>query len=212
MSVKVRVNGEDISVDCSDVTDLAGLVDKIRVHSFAPGELIVSLNADGKHVDVGEMETKGDSTPLSDLGVVEIETIRRPLEKAAELLRGMGDYLGRLYDGAAGVADKFRMGSEEEANSLLAKVLDGLGVFTELVDTVKKLSKTDLAQISDEGGESLTSKEDRTLKTLKELETAQTNKDWVLVADVLEYDLAPLMNEWRRMLPIVEKELLKGGN
>ncbi len=212
MSVKIRVNGENLDVDQSGLTDLASLVEKIRTARFEPGELIVSLTVDGERVDVGALEKEGDPTPVSQISSVEIVTIRKPLEKAAELLRGMGEYLGRLSEGAGGVADKFRIGNEEEANTLLGKALDGLGVFTDLVETVKNLSKTDLSLIADEGGESLAAKEERLLKALKELEGAQINKDWVLVADILEYDVAPLVGEWRRLLPLVERELLKGGN
>lgn len=212
MSVKIRVNGEDLGVDQSGLADLASLVEKIRTARFEPGELIVSLTVDGERVDVGALEKEGDPTPVSQISSVEIVTIRKPLEKAAELLRGMGEYLGRLSEGAGGVADKFRIGNEEEANTLLGKALDGLGVFTDLVETVKNLSKTDLSLIADEGGESFAAKEERLLKALKDMEGAQINKDWVLVADILEYDVAPLVGEWRRLLPLVERELLKGGN
>jgi hypothetical protein len=212
MSVKIRVNDENLDVDQSGVTDLAGLVEKIKTAGFEPGELIVSLAVDGERMDVGALEAEGNPTPVSEISSVDIVTIRRPLEKAAELLRGMGEYLGRLSDGAGGVADKFRIGSEEEANTLLSKALDGLGVFTDLVETVKKLSRTDLSIIMDDGGESLRAKEERLLKALKELEAAQVNKDWALVADILEYDVAPLIGEWRKLLPLVERELLKGGN
>lgn len=212
MSVKIRVNDEDPGVDQSGLTDLASLVEKIRAARFEPGELIVSLTVDGERMDVGALETEGDPTPVSQISSVEIVTIRKPLERAAELLRGMGEYLGRLSEGAGGVADKFRIGNEEEANALLGKALDGLSVFTDLVETVKNLSKTDLSIIVAEGGESLAVKETRLLAALKDLEGAQINKDWVLVADILEYDVSPLVGEWKKLLPLVERELLKGGN
>lgn len=212
MSAKIRVNDENLDVDQSGVTDVAGLLEKIKTARFEPGELIVSLIVDGEHVDVGSLETEGNPMPVSDIASVEIVTIKRPFEKAAELLRGMGEYLGRLSEGAGGVADKFRIGDEEEANTQLGKALDGLGVFTDLVETVKNLSRTDLSTIVDEAGESFSAKEDRLLKALKDMEVAQVNRDWVLVADILEYDIAPLMGEWRTLLPLVERELLKGGN
>jgi hypothetical protein len=212
MSINIQVNDENLALDLSDVTDLASLVKKIKSAKFEPGELIVSLTVDGERMDVGALETEGNPTSVSEISSVQIATIKRPFEKAAELLRGMGEYLGRLSEGVGGVADKFRIGSEEEANTLLGKALDGLGVFTELLETVKHLSKTDLSAIVDETGEILSGKETRLLKALKDLEAAQVNKDWVLVADILEYDVAPLIGEWRKLLPLVERELLKGGN
>lgn len=212
MSINIQVNDDSFAVERSGVADLAGLVGEIKAAKFEPGELIVSLTVDGERMDVHALETEGNPTPVSEINSVQIVTIKRPFEKAAELLRGMGEYLGRLSEGARGVADKFRVGSEEEANTHLGKALEGLGVFTELVETVKNLSRTDLSVIPDEAGESLSAKEARLLKTLKDLEAAQTNRDWVLVADILEYDVAPLIAEWRKLLPLVERELLKGGN
>lgn len=212
MNVKIRVNGESFDIGPSGVTDIADLVRKIKTARFEPGELIVSLIVDGESMDVATLEAQGNPMPASQVGSVEIVTVKRPFEKAAELLRGMGEYLGRLSDGMAGMADKFRIGDEEEANTNLGKALDGLGVFTDLVETVKSLSRTDLSTVVDETGESLGAKEGRLLNALKDMEGAQVNKDWVLVADILEYDVGPLIREWRALLPIVERELLKGGN
>ena len=212
MSVKIRVNDDNFDVDQSGVTDLGGLVGKIKMARFEPGELIVSLIVDGERMDVGALEAEGNPMQVSQIASVDIVTIKRPFEKAAELLRGMGEYLGRLSEGAGGVADKFRIGDEEDANTQLGKALDGLGVFTDLLETVKSLSRTDLSVVADESGEGLGAKEGRLLKALKDMEGAQVNKDWVLVADILEYDVAPLIGEWRALLPLIERELLKGGN
>lgn len=212
MSVKIRVNGKNLDMDQSGVTNIADLVEKIKKEMFEPGELIVSLTVDGDRMDPGSLDAPGNLMPVSQAASMEIESMKRPLEKAAELLRAMGDYLGKLSDGAGNVADKFRIGEEEEANAQLGRALDGLGVFTELVETVKNISRTDITAIADGAGESLGSKEARLLKSLKEMEGAQMNNDWVLVADILEYDVGPLINEWKTLLPLVERELLKGGN
>ncbi|MBI4666012.1 MAG: hypothetical protein HY751_06360 [Nitrospinae bacterium] len=210
MKPEIRVNDQTVELDLSGVNDLVGIVETLRDNQLAAGELMVELTVDGQTVDISSLRTEGNRS-LDGVKAISLTTMKKPLEMAARLLREMGGYLGSLSNGVGKIADGFRMGNEDDGNLMLVDALDGIHAFVELIDTVKTLSKTDLAGISIGSG-TVAEKEEKLTSVLRQLQEGQVTKDWVMVADLLEYEMAPLIDEWREILPLVEKELLKSDN
>ena len=57
-------------------------------------------------------------------------------------------------------------------------------------------------------GKSIEENEGRLLDITGEMKQSQERKDWITVADLLEYELGPLMTEWQKMIPAIEEQVL----
>jgi len=207
MALLVKLNDEVIEVDTAGVETLSDLLREVSGKRFEPHELIVDIEIDGKPVEEGSWESLKEA-PVSGMSSVSISTIKSLEEKTVQLLREMNIYLERLMEGMEEVADAFRMGASEKANSMLYDALEGLSAFTEIIQTAKSLAKTDLSDLS-LNNETMSSQEERLLAVLKSVKSGQEDSDWVSVADLMEYELAPLIEKWREFIPMIESELLK---
>ncbi|MBI5816213.1 MAG: hypothetical protein HZB29_11465 [Nitrospinae bacterium] len=208
MEPEITVNGAKAVVDLTGVTHLAGAVDKLSKAVLAPGELIASLTVNGEYLEPGSPKA---AAPIGQIKTIEVTTIKNPIEMTVSLLKRMGEYLSTMSPGVGKAADVLRLGSAEEGNAMLVKILDGITAFTDLIETAKSVARNDLGNLSSKG-QTFTGLEERLLSMLKKVMDAQESSDWVMVADLLEYEIAPALDDWRNILPAVESELLKGNN
>jgi hypothetical protein len=47
----------------------------------------------------------------------------------------------------------------------------------------------------------------RLIKLIDEMLDVQEDEDWILLADLIEYELAPIMNKWKEFLMEAKKEI-----
>ncbi|VAX15321.1 hypothetical protein MNBD_NITROSPINAE03-574, partial [hydrothermal vent metagenome] len=147
-------------------------------------------------------------TPISEIRTVSFNTAKDPAEKVVDLLKKMGAYLEGFSAGVCEVADQFRMGSPEEASRILLQAIEGIGSFIELLSAVRLVTGSELSDLSYEN-KSLKEREEKLLDITKKIQASQEEKDWITIADLLEYELGPLMTEWKEMIPLLESEVLK---
>jgi|ADurb_Gly_01_Slu_FD_contig_51_1278082_length_683_multi_6_in_0_out_0_1 hypothetical protein len=103
------------------------------------------------------------------------------------------DDLGRLLFTASG---QFRVGNGAEANSSLAELVSGLGLLVQTIDTVSTAMGAGF-DASLPGNQSLQILANSLNAVLREILHAQERKDLVLLADLLEYELAPYLEGWK---------------
>jgi len=207
MAPVITINNETSNVDLSSVARLSDLIDKVAGELLEPREIITEVHVDGRmlgHDDLGQKE----DCEISDCREISFVTLKNPEEKVASLLERMGDYLDGFPDGLGKVADQFRMGNPEEANKALLHALEGLSSFVELLSTVRLVANSDLADIKSDTG-TLPEKEKNFLEITTSMAASQEERDWITVADLLEYELAPLMKDWSAMIPQIRNEVLK---
>ncbi|MCL0067399.1 hypothetical protein M1N67_00455 [Peptococcaceae bacterium] len=111
-------------------------------------------------------------------------------EKIEELvndtLKSMDEYLPKLKNSMTVIAEKIQGEGEEreEGFKLLTKAIEGITWCVDAVVALKKfgyLTEIDL---------------ESTNKVLRELEDALKKQGFVLAADILEYEIEPVLGEW----------------
>jgi len=204
---EIKVNGEAVEVDLSSAKYLSEVLDALARDNLGPDEIITGITLNNARVEKESISTVG-ATPLSGIASLDISTHNSPQVKAAMLLGEMRNYLQTLADGAGEVSDTFRVGSPEKANAMLHDALSGLSALIELIQTAKILSRSDMSEFVVEGM-TMSALEEKLLETLTDFEKGQKDNDWVTVADLLEYELAPIIDKWIAFIPLMEAELLK---
>lgn len=117
-------------------------------------------------------------------------------EIVRDTLQTCQDYIPRVINGLSSVAYHLQSGNEAEGVQLLAKVFEALQWLAEAVAGIQEngsLLNTNLILITEQ---------------FKGLEEALKLRDYILTADILEYEITPLLEN---LLEEVSTELNNNG-
>lgn len=153
------------------------------------------------------LEEMGPSEEILAGGItsLEVDTIEAQ-ELARRFLLGADEFLGPLCQAVPAVAELFALEDEQEANERYLQLLESLQMFMQVLDAVKEILTLDLDAVR-EGHASARERLDKINQVLGELLSSQERQDWVLLADVLRYDLLPELEAWRRLMPRLREQI-----
>ncbi len=58
-------------------------------------------------------------------------------------------------------------------------------------------------------GETIQSRKEKLLKITADMHSAQIDQDWVMLSDLLEYELIPIIENWINIIPSFQEEIKK---
>lgn len=209
MGALVKLNDEVLDLDMEGMSKIGDIYEKLTSEFFDDKEIVTEIHINDRIVDTEDFLATLD-TSLEDVERLSFKTLKNPARQVASLLGKMNGYLSGFAVEIDKVADKFRLGSIEEANVSLLEAIDGLVALNELLSTVRMVSSPDINTLQN-AGKSMEDLEKGLLDVTEEIRKGQEGQDWVTVADLLEYELSPLMKEWKEMIPHLEKEVLKSS-
>ena len=206
--LKIILNNEEIEQEVDKFDTLGDLLENLKISHFGDKEFISEISINGSSVDDDKRQGMKDR-PIDEISSLEIST-DHPLDVSMRVLENMHDFLRHLVVLINQSSDKFRMDDETVANKHFINCVEGLQTFVSVLDKVRSLNNLDLSLIKS-GSVTAAEKQDELLKIFNSLQVTQTKKDWIAVADLLEYELAPLMNDWKDLLPLISSELQKSN-
>jgi hypothetical protein len=188
--MKLTINGVE-----QEETDLKGetleaILDKMVENQ--PGSYIRRIWLDQKEFPPDDRETLQKKP--ADINSLEVE-LANLNDLVANNLSNALDYLEKLIPGFDQAADLFRMGNEQEANKYYIKILDGMDWFSEVINIVMS-SKGEGPEAED----TLQLRQAKLTDLMSQMLEANKNQDWVLLADILEYEMIPFYKEWQTIL------------
>ncbi len=119
-------------------------------------------------------------------------TILKALREAAEACKALAGFILQS-------AEHLRSGEIREGNELLSKVLDDFSVLVSFLEDVRRCTRSPEADKND----SIVTldQESREMADLLTMAVgAQENKDWVYLADILEYEFSQKLGSWDGLL------------
>lgn len=200
----IKLNGEDVQWDPKDQVGLGDLLEEFVTKRFFRDEFIATIKINGEVIPEDVMLTM-KTKPVADVKSIEIDTDTfRAVSIRA--LDSMDEYVEGLVALVEQSADKFRTDDETSANKNFINCVEGLQTFIGIIDKVKNINGLDFNTMKHEGG-ALNLKEQELLRVLNSLFASQKNRDWISLADILEYELAPLVVEWKEILQLIANSL-----
>jgi hypothetical protein len=179
---ELEINGISLPINPA-ISEWRELLEELESSHLEPGKVIGAVHFDG--IEVNEFRNQSVLTrPIESIGKVRIEVI--PLKEMVKTaLIESETYLLNLQTALVDIAETFRQGRTDQANSRLTQAFEGIKMFVALLrgielalaNTPNKLPST-VEQIFEE-----------MTPTLESLIEAQTQRDWILVADILEFEL-----------------------
>lgn len=204
--LKIKVNNEEFEYDLGKYNILGDILKEVKSNQLGENDFISEIIINGENI-VEEKRSGLEERPLSEITSLEINT-DNPFDISLRVLANMDDFMGHLISLIGESADRFRLADEAEANKQFISCVEGLQTFVGVVDKVKSLNKLDFNNIIYESVP-VAKRQAELLEVFSSLHDTQANKDWISVADLLEYELSPLVNDWKEILPLLTAELKK---
>ncbi len=200
----IKLNGEDVLWDPKDQAELGSLLEEFVSKRFFQDEFIAKIKINGEDIPEDVMLTM-KTKPVADVQSIEIntDTFRAVSIRA---LDSMDEYVEGLVGLVEQSADKFRTDDETSANKNFINCVEGLQTFIGIIDKVKSINGLDFESMKHNDG-AVSVKEQELLQVLNTLFAAQKSRDWITLADILEYELAPLIVEWKEILRAIANAL-----
>lgn len=188
--MKLTINGVEQKESEFKGETLEAILDTMVKNT--PGSYIRRIWLDQQEFPSDDRETL-QKKPV-DINSLEVELADLKDLVATNLSNAL-DYLEKLIPGFDQAADLFRTGNEQEANKYYIQILDGMDWFSEVVNVV--MSSEGEGQ---EPENSLQVRQAKLTDLMSQMLEANKNQDWVLLADILEYEMTPFYKEWQTIL------------
>ena len=188
--MKLTINGVEQAESKLKGETLEAILD-IMVKK-APGSYIRRIWLDQQEFPADYRETLQKKP--TDINSLEVELANLKDLVATNLSNAL-DYLEKLIPGFDQAADLFRMGNEQEANKFYIQILDGMDWFSEVINIVMD---SEFKRSAPE--DTLRLRQAKLTDLMSQMLEANKNQDWVLLADILEYEMIPFYKEWQTIL------------
>jgi len=170
------------------------LLAELESHQLGANDVIASVHFDGDEV-VQFRESQALTTSLSSIDEVRVVALSRD-EIVRETITQAESYLRSLEAASVEVAELFRCQKVPQANAGLQELLMGIKMYVGLLRGIDlSLSGVEASshEVIDQALHPLAA-------TLEEQIKAQAKQDWMLVADILEYELAGQLTGFENVL------------
>ena len=193
--MKLLVNGKEETVSHMGET-LGDLLLHIEKEGVPQGNVVRAIKIDGQESSPDSPEAK--KTSLSEIATLEVEisTLSDIIDKNIE---NADAYLIRLIPGIEKSVELFRMGNEQEANKFFINIIDGIDWLSQVLDMILTAKAISPDTVFD--GKSIQDRQASLMDLTQQMVDANKNQDWVLLADLLEYEILPYYQEWSNLLP-----------
>jgi len=196
---RVYVDEREVPLPPSTFQSLDRIVKHVEDHLLPPNIVIRQIQIDGSPIFSGKDLDSDPAFKAGFLGRDKIEIFTGTLtEIARESIREAQSYLDRVEVLIPSLVTSFQLSPGPEAFEQLKQLFDGFYWLHLLLDRVGAAFHV-TADIHLSGGATATDCHLRFASVLKQLVEAQERRDFVLIADLLEYEILPLVPEWRAL-------------
>ena len=191
--MKISINGaetQDPSFQGETLEEVMNAIVKSRQNSY-----IRRVWVDGQEVSTSAQDTL--KTSAASVGLLELE-LAQLQDLLANNLTNAQEYLEKLISGFQKAADLFRIGNEQEANQYYLQVLDGIEWFSQVITLIFSTQENKFEE------KSLEKRQKQLTDLMAQMLEANQNQDWVLMADLMEYEMIPFYKVWQEVLSKIE--------
>jgi hypothetical protein len=207
MQINFNHRPEEFPTD--NVQSFGELMACLNKRAARDGGRILKIKLNGEDI-TGKDHSSLDAMPLDKILNIEVHT-GDPRVLARSSLYSVADFLEKLLKELQDTADMFRLGYGDRSTQSFLRCIDGLQVFMHSLESCRRLLGLSFELLfvpSGQQGDEITVAENRRrlFEVLDGMIEAQTNQDWILLADLLEYELVPILEDWRQIIPSILDE------
>lgn len=196
--MQITLNDQNLPVDLSHLRNLEEALVELNEKFIPPGQQLFHVEVNGeffterypresRYVHLGEvsrldLKTVSDEDLARSILVdasIQVETMVQALEKSAAL---------------------FRLAAEDEANHYFAQVLEALRWLLQTGEGACEVLEVDLGGVKNPQIGDVSDFLKRFQDLLEEMLQVYEEEDYILLADLMEYELLPMVTQWQNIL------------
>ncbi len=193
----ITVNGRSVSNNFEHISNLEGVLVELSEGTLPEDHLVGSVIVNGK--EYSELYPGQSQEVFTDtINELEISTVS--LDEFSEAaLKDCQVFIEKLIQSVCKTAELFRMSDETEANEYFAQVLDTIRALVNFIETLRTTLHWDFKTISFK--ESTVQDEwNRLVEIIDQIHDIQREGDWILMADILEYEVTEILKSWKEII------------
>lgn len=196
--MQVTINEQQVPVDFSHLRSLEEALVELNDRFLPPGQQVFQVRVNGKFFSE-RYPRESKYLELQEIATLELKTVSDQ-EMARVLLTESVHQAGILCRALEESARLFRVAAEDEANHYFAQVLEALRWLLQTGEAASQVLRVNLGQAAHPGGRNLSPFLEHLQQILDEMVTISEDKDYVMLADLMEYELMPMVREWQGIL------------
>ncbi len=185
--------------------DLKGAIAQIETELSAEGKVLCEIRINGMNL-TAEDEIKFETCPRDEVKDLEIkaQTVAQLLDESK---KSLVNYLLQMREVTFRASEILRTGVLRDANDMISSIINGTGWVVEMLNQVRSLDPgyTDIET-------TWIATEAEFLRVSRELLTAFQQDDLVLVADNLEYEWTTAIDQWLKVLSLLDQVKSQADN
>jgi hypothetical protein len=170
------------------------LLEGLDQRADAHGEVVTAVRFDGVDEPAYREPAQMDRI-VRDIDLIEVQTAT-PYSLLDDALAEGAAAAGALATAAGGIGSSFRGPNITEANQRLAELGEGTRSMISILGAVASARGIGLDQLEWDG-HPLTAQLTALAGQLESIVAAQQSRDWLTVADLLEYEFQPALQAWQ---------------
>lgn len=204
---RFKINGQELVKFYSDTTRLAQVFSDIEMDLKSQNRVVCQYIINGKKI------AEEDEIAFSDWTLSEVKTLEYLSEGISNLvvdvvqtwIKALPEFVQQIDK----LSEELRFDSATKSRAAVLDMIENCEYLVDSLIPIKSLLGDSVAA----GLDSMVQAEEQTRKALKEAITALEKKDFVLLADIIEYELTTALQSWHQglihMLPVVQESAKK---
>ena len=200
--MEIKVDGKPVAGQLAG-DNLQDILNDLSEKVLGPDLALRELLINGRPYTMQE-HGPAMAVPVQSIRTLEIETVNAK-EVAMLFLATSGSTLTTMATASEKVAELFRMDDERQANEQYLQFLESLDLLLTMLQRCQDALVLDFTRPG-EDGVSPAERLKRLTELTDEMLEAQEGKDWLLLADIMQHDLAGEFLAWKDLLAAYGQE------
>jgi hypothetical protein len=192
----MKFEGTQIAERFGDCQDLATIIKKVEDDAQVDGKVLCGITVNGIRIHERD-EARIGMSALGSLNALEFQ-FDRPEDIYASSVTGIRELIENLSVRSVKGAEIFRSNDHSKAGSTFMNIIDTMQFLLDAITTLKPY----FAQKNPDMMVKWNNSEIHMINTFHEIFNAYEGKDYVLLSDVLEYELYNNLSQWREVFSV----------
>ncbi len=200
--MKITIDGRDDILSTDNGYAMGEILKQVEAYLLKQGLRSTNRKLDGKEID--RQDAALLKSPVDDFEMLEIKTIE-VRKQALRALSEVRSHLPGIIQKIKGVSEEIQSGNLIQGYKMLGSCAEMMNIIVRVIEEVRSLMGIEMSVLETKSGSAIKLLED-VRDVLRETKAALDSHDTVTVADLMEYELAPKINGWDRVLEqLIEK-------
>ena len=196
--MQVTLNDQNLPVDFSHLRNLEEALVELNDKFIPSGQQLFQVQVNGQFF-TERYPRESRYVTLGEVSTLDLKTVS-DVDMARSILTDAAQQAQTLVQALEKSAALFRLAAEDEANHYFAQVLDALRWLVQTGEGACQVLDVELTQVKSPQIGDVSEFLKRFQDLLDEMLQVFEEEDYILLADLMEYELLPMVQEWQKIL------------